>query len=110
MSKSDTGTTTEVPDPRLSELTDRAAAIKLPTTPDEIDAALGRIRRDIRAGAAADSTEDMHRELGNLMVSALRWMRVYGLEPRHCIAAAVEAQRAYTERLTPTPVPEGETR
>lgn len=91
-------------DPRLSELTARAVAIDLPSQEPDITDALRRIRRDIRLALTspydphADTAADLERELGNLVVSALRWMRACGLDPAECIAAAEDAQRAYAAR------------
>lgn len=94
-------------DPCLSELTARATAIDLPTYHEDITEAILRVGGDL-ARALGDArgcrrpadaiAVDLGRELGNLVVSALRWMHAYGLDPAECIAAAEEAQRAYLAR------------
>lgn len=94
-------------DPRLSELTARATAIDLPTYHEDITEAILRVGGDI-ARALGDArgcrrpvdavAVDLGRELGNLVVSSLRWMHAYGLDPAECIAAAEDAQRAYKAR------------
>ena len=86
-------------DPRLSEITARAAAIDLPTTTHDIDAVLTRLQADIFTATCKDRTEDMRRELGNLALSALRWMIDYGLDPAACLDAAETAQHADAERI-----------
>ena len=92
------------PDPRLSELTTRAAAIDLPSEEPDITDALRRIRRDIRLALTsrydphANPAADLERELGNMIVSSLRWMRVYGLDPLTCIETAERVQRERAER------------
>src|SRR5690606_10932287 len=92
------------PDPRLSELTTRAAAIDLPSDEPDITDALRRIRRDIRRALTsrydphASPAADLERELGNMIVSSLRWMRVYGLDPLTCIETAERVQRERAER------------
>ena len=92
------------PDPRLSELTARAVAIDLPSQEPDITDALRRIRRDIRLALTspydphADTAADLERELGNLVVSALRWMHACGLDPLTCIETAERVQRERAER------------
>ncbi|MCP9947222.1 hypothetical protein [Actinomadura madurae] len=89
-------------DPRLSELTARAVAIDLPCTHVEILEALYRIWRDIdlafgfSPGTTPPDLAELKREFGKLVLSSLRWMRHYGLDPADCLDAAETAQRAYT--------------
>src|SRR5690606_28205470 len=85
------------PAPTLDDLARRAAGIALPSEPADILAALLRIGGDL-ARAYKPGRADMERELGNLVVSSLRWMARYGLDPRRCIETAERAQRAYAER------------
>ena len=85
------------PAPTLDDLVRRAAGIALPSEPADILAALLRIGGDL-ARAYKPGRADMERELGNLVVSSLRWMARYGLDPRRCIETAERAQRAYAER------------
>ena len=44
---------------------------------------------------------DMEREVGNLIVSWIRWADDLGLDPVDCIRAALAAQEQYAERLAP---------
>lgn len=89
-------------DPRLSELTARAVAIDLPCTHVEILEALYRIWRDIdlafgfSPGTTPPDLAELKREFGKLVLSSLRWMRHYGLDPADCLDAAETAQRLHT--------------
>lgn len=83
------------PAPTLDDLARRAAGIALPSEPTDILAALLRIGGDLARACEPARRADMERELGNLVVSSLRWMRAYGLDPLTCITAAERAQRAY---------------
>lgn len=83
------------PAPTLDDLARRAASIALPSEPADILAALLRIGGDLARACEPARRADMERELGNLVVSSLRWMRAYGLDPLTCITAAERAQRAY---------------
>ena len=87
------------PAPTLDDLARRAASIALPSEPADILAALLRIGGDLARACEPARRADMERELGNLVVSSLRWMRAYGLDPLTCIAAAERAQRAYASGL-----------
>lgn len=63
----------------------------------------GDICREARA-AAEGHTVDIHevgKELGNLVLSATRWMDDIGLHPEWCVKAAELAQRDYAEKLRP---------
>jgi len=86
------------PAPTLDDLVRRAAGIALPSEPADILAALLRIGGDLARAYESGQRADMERELGNLVVSSLRWMRACGLDPLTCITAAERAQRAYAER------------
>lgn len=86
------------PAPTLDDLARRAAGIALPSEPADILAALLRIGGDLARAYEPGRRADMERELGNLVVSALRWMRACGLDPMACIETAERAQRAYAER------------
>lgn len=95
------------PDPRLSELTARAVAIDLPSYHEDITEAILRVGGDIARALsdlrgyrrpAEDAEADLAREFGNLVVSGLRWMHAYGLDPAECIETAEDAQRAYKAR------------
>lgn len=83
------------PAPTLDDLARRAASIALPSEPADILAALLRIGGDLARACEPARRADMERELGNLVVSSLRWMVRYGLDPLTCITAAERAQRAY---------------
>src|SRR5690606_7482431 len=86
------------PAPTLDDLVRRAAGIALPSEPADFLAALLRIGGDLARAYESARRADMERELGNLVVSSLRWMVRYGLDPRRCIETAERAQRAYAER------------
>lgn len=86
------------PAPTLDDLVRRAAGVALPSEPADILAALLRIGGDLARACEPGRRADMERELGNLVVSALRWMRACGLDPLTCIETAERAQRAYAER------------
>src|SRR5690606_30217963 len=86
------------PAPALDDLVRRAAGIALPSEPADFLAALVRIGGDLARAYESARRADMERELGNLVVSSLRWMVRYGLDPRRCIETAERAQRAYAER------------
>lgn len=71
----------------------------------EAMAALLRIHHDdiVRALPAAEqgdpeASADLERELGNLIVSGLRWATAYVANPLTCIEAAEQAQRDYAAR------------
>src|SRR5690606_5680678 len=85
------------PAPTLDDLARRAAGIALPSEPADILAALLRIGGDL-ARAYKPGRADMERELGNLVVSSLRWMARRGLDPRRGIETAGRARRAHAER------------
>lgn len=87
------------PAPTLDDLVRRAAGVALPSEPADILAALLRIGGDLARACEPGRRADMERELGNLVVSSLRWMVRYGLDPLTCITAAERAQRAYAGGL-----------
>lgn len=57
---------------------------------------LCRLARAINEGGSIDS-RDIIRELGNLILSAVRWADDANLDPEVCIASAIVAQRAYVK-------------
>jgi len=86
------------PAPTLDDLVRRAAGIDLPSEPADILAALLRIGGDLARAYEPDQRNDMERELGNLVVSSLRWMRACGLDPLTCIETAERVQGERAER------------
>lgn len=86
------------PAPTLDDLVRRAAGIALPSEPADILAALLRIGGDLARACEPGRRADMERELGNLVVSALRWMRACGLDPLTCIETAERVQGERAER------------
>src|SRR5690606_14656714 len=86
------------PAPTLDDLARRAASIALPSEPADFLAALLRIGGDLARAYESGQRADMERELGNLVVSSLRWMVRYGLDPLACIETAERVQRAYAGR------------
>lgn len=57
---------------------------------------LARAARD--AGEGRPDTGAVAKELGNLIVSGVRWADELGLDAAECVTAALEAQEAYVER------------
>ena len=56
----------------------------------------GDIARCAR-GAKKDEDEDVGKELGNLVLSAFRWMDDLGFDPAACVEKALWAQRDYID-------------
>lgn len=93
-------------DPRLSELLARARQIwdQQPAMSLEhvavaactVTGDIARISRAQLEGGGVDE-DDLKRELGNLVVSGLRWASDLGLDVGECVAAAETAQRRYVE-------------
>lgn len=88
------------PAPTLADLVRRAVAINLPSEHLDILAAMARISGGIARALLSGQRADMERELGNMIVSSLRWMVRYGLDPLTCIETAEAAQRAYHTKET----------
>jgi len=57
---------------------------------------IARIARDAIEGAGSD--EGVARELGNLIVSAVRWADDLGFDPAQCVQEALSAQQRYVYR------------
>lgn len=77
-----------------------------PMTLDHITAALGVIYGDLcrqtratHEGEQIDSNE-LQKELGNIIVSTVRWCDDLGLDPTTCIQLSQKAQTRYVERST----------
>lgn len=71
-------------------------ACHMPTT---LAVVLGDFARLVRDGGDPDATNSAaSRELGNLILNALRYADDLGLDVDDCIASAAAAQRAYRER------------
>ena len=45
------------------------------------------------------SEKELKKELGNLVVSTIRWCDDLGFNPEECVVEAFEAQKKYVERL-----------
>lgn len=61
----------------------------------------GDLARQARNGmedCAIDRAE-VAKELGNLVLSSLRWMDNLGLDADECLKCAMEAQKSYIEKL-----------
>ena len=86
------------PAPTLDDLARRAASIALSSEPADFLAALLRIGGDLARAYESAQRADMERELGNLVVSSLRWMVRYGLDPLTCIETAERVQGERAER------------
>ncbi|WP_131741246.1 hypothetical protein [Actinomadura roseirufa] len=56
---------------------------------------IARISRDELEGDGDRAA--LGRELGNLILSGVRWASDLGFDPAECVAAAAEAQRRYVE-------------
>ena len=56
----------------------------------------GDVARGAR-GAKKDREEDIAKELGNLIASAVRWCDDLGLDPERCVELAFAAQQKYRE-------------
>lgn len=79
-----------------------------PLTPEQIVVRVAKVLGDLAALARSydeaggewseDGWRDFGRELGNLAVSAPRWMHDIGLSTEECVTAALAGQRAYVER------------
>jgi hypothetical protein len=93
-------------DPTVSELLARAREIwagqPLMTLPEVAVAACvvaGDLARAARAPLSPHSWQDAERELGDLVLSAVRWAADMGLDLGDCLAAAEQAQRVYVATL-----------
>jgi hypothetical protein len=68
---------------------------------------LARAARDGGLAHAGSSTDDARRrgeiqkELGNLILSTVRWIDDLGLDPIKCLDLAVEAQKAFAKSERP---------
>lgn len=81
----------------LSRAIWRGDRLGLPEISTCVAVVCGDLARQARAaneGQPVDLAE-AGKELGNLILSAVRWCDDLGLDPSECIAAAAEAQRAY---------------
>jgi len=69
----------------------------------EIVIAMGVVYGDL-ARVARDQPDtqdiDLHRELGNMIASTIRWCGHLGINPAEAVAAALAAQREWTARST----------
>ena len=99
-----------VTDPTLTELLREARTIwgqQRMALPEVAIAAgvvcgdLCRCARDHQEGRHV-SADDLMRELGNLILSAVRWSDDLGLIPADCVTSAISAQRAYVGSRAPT--------
>lgn len=61
----------------------------------------GDVARCARGALKDELKEDVGKELGNLVLSSLRWMQDLGLAPERCLEKALEAQRVYAAEEKP---------
>lgn len=72
-----------------------------PMTLDHITHVIGVVYGDICRQARNQhehqpvNTEELQKELGNLLFSCIRWCDDLGFRPEDCIKQAIEAQRRY---------------
>lgn len=81
----------------------------LPTIAVALTVVTGDIARGARAAQEGrpDAIGHVGKELGNLILSAVRWCDDLGLDPAECVARGAEAQRAYVARRATESAPGG---
>jgi hypothetical protein len=55
---------------------------------------LSRLARDVKEGKELNE-EELKKEMGNLIFSAIRWCDDLGFTPSECINKAIDAQKEY---------------
>lgn len=97
-----------MPDPTVSEMLATGRSI-FPErlTAQQIVVRAAKVLGDLAAVARAidegehfqgDLVDDAEREIGNLILSGIRWADDLGLDPAECVAVAERAQRAYAAK------------
>lgn len=76
-------------------MTDQEIVVALTVTVGDV----ARQVRDTHEARPVDPQE-LRKELGNVVLSTLRWMDDLNLDPAECIALAFASQRAYQQRGT----------
>lgn len=56
---------------------------------------ISRLARDEAEGGKALDAEELKKELGNVIVSVIRWCDDLGYSPEDCVKLAVRAQESY---------------
>lgn len=98
-------------DPRLSDLLTLGQQIWADQPPMDlphiavaactVTGDIARISRDhIENSEGRDAQAELSRELGNLILSSIRWAANLGLDPAECVSQAEDAQRRYVESRT----------
>jgi hypothetical protein len=75
----------------------------LPSLLSVLTGDVSRLVRDAREGGEEIDRRDVAKELGNFVLSCIRWANELGLDPWACIMAASTAQSAYVRRLLAEP-------
>lgn len=65
---------------------------------DAICTAMAVVHGDICRAIRDDNTEELAKEMGNMLLSTVRWCDDLGLDIEECLRAAERSQRAFVAR------------